>query len=437
MPHLYHPFQVWIVEKQYTSEATRAIQSSTLSHSGNISCLLIIDRSPLISKLVKLRFYRDQTRSKETVEMDSIAALTDSMRNAHLSDDLGEPEYLLFKPPATTVLTPETLERIPRFLFRVASPLSDGETSETWVRSEAAVTRNGRNLLPLKDIFDNLDSEKRTVVARTLNQHLRWWPKDRDLEDNFMSWTSSLLFALQFISYRHLSSRDGSSLEEIKLYVIDTTLFPRGTFIRDLGLICAFRAFDDHPPGKDLNGLWDLRVNMGSYYFGEYLSQGSLRIENKCQVVSAQALTDEKRLSRLQPLFKEMRPKWANEVRRLRQIIWPDIDEISLRTLSEVTHDQVKAVDEIANLFGHGWRFPMAVYFAGLITQVPEPVPVPKPEHEDEEDEDGDDEPTIRPDDNLFFAYFRAIQISGCLFSSPTLFFFSNFFSERFTIITP
>lgn len=174
--------------------------------------------------------------------------LTETMESARLEDGPREPEHLLFEPKEDSGLPQEALDRIPRYLFRVASPRSDGITGEKWVRSEA-VKRN----LPSsrEDIFFNLDPSKKKTVAQTLNLHLRWWPKG-ELEDNFVSWTSSLLFAIQYIYYRHLHDKDRSSLEEIKLYVVDTTLFHRGTFLCDLDLIDVFRDFDDRPPRKGL-----------------------------------------------------------------------------------------------------------------------------------------------------------------------------------------
>lgn len=56
--------------------------------------------------------------------------------------------------------------------------------------------------------------------------HLRWWGTLSD-PDNLVSWTSSLLFALQYVFYRHYSSKDGSSLDTIDLCVVDTLLFLR------------------------------------------------------------------------------------------------------------------------------------------------------------------------------------------------------------------
>jgi hypothetical protein len=58
-----------------------------------------------------------------------------------------------------------------------------------------------------------------------------WGVKDyeRQPRDNFMSWTSSLLDALQYTRYRWYHF--GCSSEEIKVCVVDTTKFPQGEFI--------------------------------------------------------------------------------------------------------------------------------------------------------------------------------------------------------------
>ena len=116
-----------------------------------------------------------------------------------------------------------------------SSPRSNGDTNEIWVRSESAHWNKSSST---EDFFSNLDCKKRTEIAQTLNLHLQWLQNGGN-KDSFVSWTSSLLFAIQFIYYQHLSPRDRSCLAEIKLNVIDTTQFPRGTFIRDLDLIDA------------------------------------------------------------------------------------------------------------------------------------------------------------------------------------------------------
>lgn len=127
-----------------------------------------------------------------------------------------------------------------------------------------------------------------------------------------------------------MSTRDRSRLEDIKLYVIDTTLFPEGTLLRDLDLIRAFNNFGIHSGGKNLENFLGLRTKK-DYYFGDFLSQGSLKIETKCQVFSAETLFVDGRLRRLQPHFAEIHdiePKigkasWRNEVIRVRKAVWP------------------------------------------------------------------------------------------------------------------
>ncbi|KAJ9291282.1 hypothetical protein DTO021C3_1082 [Paecilomyces variotii] len=244
-----------------------------------------------------------------------------------------------------------------------------------------------------EDIFFDLNFEKRETIARTINVHLRWLLTD-DFEGNFVSWSSSLLYVLQFIYYRHLSCRNRSSLEEIKLYVIDTEKFPLGTFIRDLDLINAFYKFDDHPP-RDLRDFRSLRENTG-YYFGEYLSQGSLKIGGKYQMISANMLFDANRLCRLQPEFGDIysllaekkEPKWAKEVRRLREVVWSTAKSVPMP--SQEMLNRMEAISEIIENFDPGWRFPMAIYFAALIG--------PEPETEEQGS----------APDNVFYSCFRS-----------------------------
>lgn len=89
-------------------------------------------------------------------------------------------------------------------------------------------------------------------MASMLNWHLRWSGKPED-PDNLVSWTSSLLFVLQYIFYRHTRWKDRSSLDKIYLCVIDTVSFPNGVFLRDIDLIYAYRSFDINL--RDLEGL--------------------------------------------------------------------------------------------------------------------------------------------------------------------------------------
>lgn len=53
-------------------------------------------------------------------------SLTETMRNARLGGPSEDPEHLLFNPQEGSGLAPTALDEIPRYLFRVASPHSDG-----------------------------------------------------------------------------------------------------------------------------------------------------------------------------------------------------------------------------------------------------------------------------------------------------------------------
>ncbi|KAF3391371.1 hypothetical protein F1880_007674 [Penicillium rolfsii] len=291
-------------------------------------------------------------------------SLNRAMGSARLGDEPEEPEQLLFIPPPDSGIDEAVLNNVPRFLFRLATPESAGTTNERWVRSESACQTTPSST---EDIFFNLDNNKRRNVARTLDSHLRWrYPHNRD--DNFISWTSSLLFAIQYIYYRHY--KDGTPLAEIKLYAIDTMKFPKGTFMRDLDLVDIFRDYNDR-----LEDFWSLRTRP-QMYFGEYLSQGSLKIEKKCQVITAEMLFEQDRLRRIQPYFadlyhgrREQKPEWVREVNRLRNTIWPATGSASISSTG--LGDRMQAIHEILQHVAPDWKYPIAIYFAALIG--PEP----------------------------------------------------------------
>ena len=272
---------------------------------------------------------------------------------------LSEPEYLPFNPTGDKAWLREKFDKIPRYLFRVSSPKSGGTTDKLWVKSKDA---SGACADSGVDVFA-LDYNQH--VASMLNRHLRWLGTATD-SANFVSWTSSLLFALQYVFYRYNASKDGSELDSICLCVIDTDSFPKGIFLRDMDLIRAYGLYD-----SDLKYFEGLRTRKhpslaGSFYFGEYLSQGALKIENKCQLVSAQAII-ERGLFKLQPEFKKSmratKPEWANEMIRLREVFYQDRAKLQPATMEEL-----EAAINIAALFGPSWTLPIA---ANLISLVP------------------------------------------------------------------
>lgn len=197
------------------------------------------------------------------------------------------------------------------------------------------------------DIFARDDK----LVARMLCQHL-WWMEGP--EDNLVSWTSSLLFALVYVFHLHANSRDGSEFNDISLCIIDTTKFAAGTFLQDLDLIKAYVSHD-----ADLRKLEEIRLD--KYYFGEYLSQGALEIQDKCEIVPASAMIEHGLLT-LRPDFKSFaswpkmkRPPWANPVLSLREKVG-GMDE-----------EKLLALVTIAGLFGPRWKLPMAANLASCL----------------------------------------------------------------------
>ncbi|KAH7110420.1 hypothetical protein B0J13DRAFT_200320 [Dactylonectria estremocensis] len=282
-----------------------------------------------------------------------MSTLTERLQNLGLFDS----SFLAFNPTGEKAWIKANFDDVPPYLIRVFTPQSAGSTDECWVKSRDA---RYSNKLSAVDIFTR-DNDH---VANMLNIHLRWWGKSGD-SDNVTSWTGSWLFALQYIFHLHKNIRDASSLDDIKICMIDTTLFPKGYFVRDMDLI---RAYEQFNPGlRDLGRLRSKKHKHygGSYYFGEYLSQGALRIERKCKIVPASAVVDNG-LFTIQPLFREFEnwevtrtPPWANEVIRLREDFYG--------TESEIHQDEIQASIDIAKLFGPDFRLPMAAGLIGLL----------------------------------------------------------------------
>jgi hypothetical protein len=120
------------------------------------------------------------------------------------------------------------------------------------------------------------------------------------------------LFLLQYALFRQNTERDKIGLSRMRLLVLDTRQFPKGTFIRDLEAIGAFSGYN-----KRLGGLKTLRK--GECYFGEYLSQGYLDVAGNCEEISIQELVNRDHLYELCPMLRKSdRGKWVHEVVKIR-----------------------------------------------------------------------------------------------------------------------
>lgn len=269
-----------------------------------------------------------------------------------------ESDYLLFNPSGNKSWLRESFTKIPLYLFRTLTLKSDCTTDSNLVKSkDSRLGRESGNL----DIFSQDDAQ----VAETLNKHLRWLGHEAE-SDNFVSWTSSLLYALHHVFHQHAAIRNRSSLDEIDLCIIDTTAFPKGVFLRDMDLMKAYREHDGL-----LNSFYRLRSG-GTHHFGEYLSQGALRIRDHCQIVSAQAIL-ERGLLVLQPGYSEslnmqsrLRGKedreWTNLVVQFREPFSHNAADVPQASTGEI-----QAAIRIAQLFDPRWRIPIATMLLALV----------------------------------------------------------------------
>ncbi|EHA47153.1 hypothetical protein MGG_17643, partial [Pyricularia oryzae 70-15] len=242
--------------------------------------------------------------------------ISGSFAALNIQDNTGTQRQLPFSWSAFHAHFEDVARDVPPFLFRVCYPDSSGILSGNWILSQDAAqldTKPGSQT--------SMGSRPAAEVADALNRHLWWLPKSPG-HSNFVSWTSSFLFALKLVIY--LRHRRKLSLEEIHIVIINTKRFPKLVFVRDAYLIDKYTKslkedailYDRNCYRKSLDSLWEMRQK--GYYFGEFLSQGALCIEGKSSVVCAAELA-RCGIFELHPEFLEGSIEWANWVTRRRQ----------------------------------------------------------------------------------------------------------------------
>ncbi|CAG9947294.1 unnamed protein product [Clonostachys rosea f. rosea IK726] len=288
--------------------------------------------------------------------------LSQELEMARITDTA---ESLPFSPKHGNDCFRQKFHDVPRYLFRIFTPISGSATDAAWAQS--LDSRQGGPSSRV-DLFDRGDNR---LVADMLNKHLRWQDAG-DGDSNVVSWTSSLLYALVHVYQLHASMRDGSALEDIKLCIVDTTECPDRSFVRDIDLIRSFSLFD-----IGLRDLKNLRLgksqskSSGCYYFGEYLSQGALRIEGRCQIVSAMDIINGglykmlPELEEFEDWNRDEKPPCARMVVRLRKSLG---SRMSLA--GREVDGEIHAALKIAQLFEPRWRLPMAASLIALIPNV-------------------------------------------------------------------
>ncbi|OAQ67912.1 hypothetical protein VFPPC_04241 [Pochonia chlamydosporia 170] len=287
----------------------------------------------------------------------------------HIGFADGLPDEVPFCPPVELT---SRLHDTPRYLFRVYSKASAGENTNECMKSIDALENN------LTDIFARDDASK---TALTLNEHLRW--KEKSYGDPFISWTTSILVAIQYAIYKH--KKDPTPLRKIHLCIIDTTLFRSGVFMRDLDLM---EEFHDKVPGdhsivvkdrkhtwkeRGLNDFCHLRKKQhkfysGVYYFGEYLSQGQTNIKGRsCTVTCDRIINDH--LFSLIPSFKvelkDPRAYWADAVVKFRESFYRTEEPAS------TNGSEFEGAVMIALQYGKMWFLPILANLLAMRPRMP------------------------------------------------------------------
>ena len=177
------------------------------------------------------------------------------------------------------------------------------------------------------------------VAQAKLRNHLGWTIYT---DDEFISWTSSLLWALQFA----IRKTKKSSEHELRVCVLDTSRFDTGTFLSASRLIQAF-------------GLSAFEDCIVKYHTTTYLVHGSLNVRNCSSTVSL-AYLRENGLFDLMPELEDERwkPKLFLRVRNLRQTLVSAVNPLSRGTCQGALR--------VASSFGEEWAMAMMMAFLAL-----------------------------------------------------------------------
>lgn len=145
------------------------------------------------------------------------------------------------------------LDNIPRYLFRAFRPESSGRSNDDTVASPVSVNKTPGSKIDLLFMSN-------AAATSMLFRHLKWLSFDPENPDSLMSWTTSLLFAIQYALWMwNRADCTPASLNKIKICVVDTTKFPRGQFVQDLRLIQAF--YDSSVDLEGVRRFFDFRIN--------------------------------------------------------------------------------------------------------------------------------------------------------------------------------
>lgn len=221
----------------------------------------------------------------------------------------------------------EELPVVPRYLFRAFDASSSGLSDEDVVASSASMYIKAKgsrcDLLSLK-----LEDRAEKLVAHLKKPCFG----DNNPTDDLMSWSSSMLFVLQYAIWRCNISKGRRSPADTYICVVDTAKFPRGQFARDTWLLQQCRGNQNEQP--DVEDVIRLRQ---AYDNGECLSQGLLVHRDRSAVTTLEDLIQ----AGLHKLYPELddpngTQRWTNRVRDLRSA-WAQPRSTSYRELESAS----------------------------------------------------------------------------------------------------
>lgn len=222
-----------------------------------------------------------------------------------MSQSAATPQPTLFRPGKGMGHLNRQFDNIPKTLFRVYSTESCRSMSQTYPTSatsydaqRAAGKPQSTDILQITDMDD----------ARTkLGNHLHWRPSG----SNFVSWTSSFMFAIQLALYKSVQTHHNWPAEVphgIQIYILDTRKLPYGSLIPAIALVDEYGVkFEDHLKREDV--------------YGEYLSQGYMDLSDSPMTMFTLGDLIENGLFELYPHLNdhEAKHKLASRVSRVRR----------------------------------------------------------------------------------------------------------------------
>lgn len=221
----------------------------------------------------------------------------------------------------------------PHYLYRVYSVKfgqSNGQNSD--IGFESAASRD-------KNCHSSLAKMEYDIAQAKLRKHLSWaiFP-----DDEFISWTSSLLWALQHAIRKTEKSAD----HELRICVLDTSRFKTGIFFSASHLIQAY----------GLSAFKDCNL---AYHNAEYLVHGSLNVRNCSKTVSLACLREK-------GLF-DLLPELENEYWKQRLFLRVrDLRQTLASTVIPLSQENCQKALRLARSFGDEWTMAMMMAFLAL-----------------------------------------------------------------------